>query len=164
MTRALVFAYTLRNKRGVGHIGGDVDANEIDAATAARVADWCLCELIRFFHAMSLGEAQALLDAISVRQLSAVWSVGGKKRVLEAGLDYKSQVLMLLYGETEVGVSIEDLFEWVEYSRMDNFKKNVLNQLHKDRLIEWDKPIQVAIISPTGAQRVEDEILPKLKK
>ena len=33
MPRALVFVYTLRNKRGIGHIGGDVDANHIDAMT-----------------------------------------------------------------------------------------------------------------------------------
>src|SRR5262249_40044781 len=31
MPRALVFIYTLRNKRGIGHVGGDVDANRIDS-------------------------------------------------------------------------------------------------------------------------------------
>ena len=34
--RALLLIYTLRNKRGIGHIGGDVEANEIDAATCMR--------------------------------------------------------------------------------------------------------------------------------
>ena len=45
--RALVFLYTVRNQRGIGHVGGDVDANGIDAATIARVTDWILWELIR---------------------------------------------------------------------------------------------------------------------
>ena len=30
--RAVSFLYTLRNKRGIGHVGGDVDANAIDGA------------------------------------------------------------------------------------------------------------------------------------
>ena len=30
--RALVFLYTLRGKRGIGHVGGDIEANEIDSA------------------------------------------------------------------------------------------------------------------------------------
>ncbi len=47
MPRALNFLHAIRNKRGVAHESGDVDANEIDAATCVRVADWCLCELIR---------------------------------------------------------------------------------------------------------------------
>ena len=44
--RALMFMYTVRSKRGIGHVGGDVEANEIDAATIIRVADWIICELI----------------------------------------------------------------------------------------------------------------------
>src|SRR5262245_34585654 len=44
--RSLVFLYTLRGKRGIGHVGGDVEANEIDATTTVRVCDWVLCELI----------------------------------------------------------------------------------------------------------------------
>src|SRR5690349_5304997 len=38
--RALVFLYTMRNKRGIGHVGGDVDANQIDAVTAVGISDW----------------------------------------------------------------------------------------------------------------------------
>ena len=37
--RAIVFMYTMRNKRGIGHVGGDLEANKIDSATLARVAD-----------------------------------------------------------------------------------------------------------------------------
>lgn len=163
MPRALLIAYTLRNKRGIGHVGGDVNANEIDAATCVRLADWCLCELIRVFHTLSLEEAQAILDAISVRQLPAIWAVAGKRRVLDTSLNYKSQVLLLLHAEPEPGTLVEDLFDWVEHSRMDNFKAQVLRRLHDDRLIEWDRETGSATISPSGAKKVEEEILPKIK-
>lgn len=54
--RALIFLYTMRNKRGIGHIGGDIDANRIDGETINRTADWILCELIRLYHKMPIEE------------------------------------------------------------------------------------------------------------
>ena len=41
-----MFLYALRNKRDIGHVGGDIEANEIDALIAARVADW-LARILR---------------------------------------------------------------------------------------------------------------------
>src|SRR5207237_1199815 len=65
MPRALVFVYTLRNKRGIGHVGGDIDANHIDAMTIARTCDWIVCELIRVYHNLSLEDAQAIIDSVA---------------------------------------------------------------------------------------------------
>src|SRR5579875_2148788 len=67
--RSIDYVYTLRNKRAIGHVGGDVDANETDAALCVRALDWCMAELIRVFHALSLEEAQELIDSLAVRQL-----------------------------------------------------------------------------------------------
>ena len=163
LPRALLFVYTMRNKRGIGHAAGDVDANAIDSATYMRVADWCICDLVRLYHSMSLEEAQALLDAISTRQLPEVWSVAGKRRVLEPSLSYKSQVLLLLHGEEAVGAPSEDLCSWVEHPRERDFRANVLRVLHKARLVEFDETDQMVTLSPTGAREVEDHILPSLR-
>ena len=159
LPRALVFLYTMRNKRGIGHIGGDVDANEIDTAVMTRTADWVLCELVRIHHGMSLEEAQDLVDSISVRQLPAIWEVAGKKRVLKKGLSSSDQVLLILYSSKETAVLVEDLCDWIEYSNLSVFKARVLKTLHKKRMIEYDKETDVVLLSPTGAQRVEDHIL-----
>lgn len=163
MPRALNFLYTLRNKRGIGHEGGDVDANQIDAATAVRVADWCIAELIRVVHAISLEEAQGLLDAIAEREVPQVWEVANAKRVLDPSLNYREQTLLLLYTE-EAPVPVEDLFAWVEHPRMSNFRTHVLLPLHRDRLIEYDRETETAVLSPTGAERVDDEIIQKLRR
>lgn len=157
--RALCFLYTLRNKRGFAHVGGDLDSDPIDAATCVRVADWCLCELIRVVHALSLEEAQALTNAIASRELPEIWEVAGKKRVLRTNLGYKEQTLLLLYSQPDEAILIEDLFEWTEYSRLDLYKSRILTPLHKDRLIEWDRSTDTAHISPTGIHMVESEIL-----
>lgn len=163
MPRALNFLYTLRNKRGIGHEGGDVDANEIDAATAVRLADWCVSELIRVVHSISLEEAQALLDVIAEREVPQVWSVASAKRVLDPTLNYREQTLLLLYAE-EAPVPVEDLLAWVEHPRMSNYRTHVLLPLHRDRLIEYDRETETAVLSPTGAERVDEEIIPQLRK
>lgn len=163
MPRALAFLYTLRNKRGIGHEGGDVDSNEIDAATCVRTADWCLSELIRVVHEMSLEEAQALLDAIAEREVPYVWDIAGIKRVLDPSLTAREQVLVLLYSDPEIAVPVEDLFEWVEYGRKDHFRTNVLVPLHRARLVEFDNDTSTVLLSPLGATETEVNVLPKVK-
>ncbi len=161
--RALLFLSTLRNKRGIGHEGGDVDANEIDAATCVRVADWCLSELIRVVHTLSLEEAQALLDAIAEREVPHVWAGAGVKRVLDPLLPTRDQVLILLYSEPDTAVPVEDLFEWTEYGRLDNFRSRVLQVLHRERFVEYDRQTDTVLLTPRGADEVDQTILPKIK-
>jgi hypothetical protein len=159
MPRAIVFVYTLRNKRGIGHVGGDVDANHIDAMTIARACDWMACELIRVYHQLSLEEAQDIVDSLALRNLPDVWNVAGKKRVLRNGLIFKDQVLLLCYSSQETTVFAEDLFAWVEYSNQAVFKSKVLGALHKERLVEYDRESDLVTISPTGIKEVETRIL-----
>lgn len=157
--RAVGFLYTIRNKRGIGHAGGEVEANAIDAATCVRVCDWCLCELLRMHHNMFLEEAQALLDAIAVRAVPSVWLVNGRKRVLDTALDYRSQALLLVYSSADASVMEEDLRDWMEYPTPARFRERVLRPLHSARLIEWDKDTGTVSISPTGVAQVEARIL-----
>jgi hypothetical protein len=159
LPRAVSFIYTIRNKRGIGHVGGDVEANGIDAATCVRVADWCLCELVRLHHGFSLEEAQALVDTIVVREVPKVWAVAGRKRVLDTSLDYRSQALLLLYANAEGAVLAEDLQDWVEYPDNSKFRSRVLLTLHRERLIEWDDENGAIELSPKGALYVEQRIL-----
>lgn len=159
--RALVFLYTLRNKRGIGHEGGDVDANEIDSATCVRLADWCLCEFIRVYHSLSLEEAQAVLDAVAEREVPEVWTVAGKKRVLEPGMTYGDQVLRLLYSDPDTAVAVEDLVDWTDHPSAKDFRRQVLAPLHRKRFVEFDRDSQTVLLSPTGAAEAEDELVRK---
>lgn len=156
--RALLYIYTLRNKRGIGHVGGDVEANQIDAASCLRTADWCVCELIRLYHKLPLEEAQEILDAIVVRQTPAVWLVGGKRRVLNHSLGYADQVLLLLHGSEDTVVLSEDLADWIEHPRLSDFRHKVLSALHANRLVEWDRESDTIVISPLGVKRVEETL------
>jgi hypothetical protein len=149
----------LRNKRGIGHEAGDIDANQIDASAAVRIADWCMCEIVRVYHALSLEEAQALCDAIVAREFPRVWQVFGKKRVLDTSLSYADQTLLLLYSDPSSAVPAEDLIEWTEHSNPAVFRRDVLTKLHRARHIEWDRETHMAIIGPKGIARVEASLL-----
>jgi hypothetical protein len=111
---------------------------------------------------ISLEEAQGLLDAIAEREVPQVWSVANVKRVLDPSLNYREQTL-LLYGETEP-VPVEDLCDWMEHPRMDAFRTRVIRPLHRGRPIEYDGETETAVLSPTGTERVDEQIVPKLRK
>lgn len=159
LPRALLPLYEIRNNRGVGHVGGDVDPNLMDATVVYSMASWVMAELIRIFHNVSTGEAQEAVDALSERKLPLVWSPGGNlKRVLDTDLKATDQTLLILH--QSVGwVSESDLFKSVEYSTTTMYRKNVLVRAHKARLIEYDKNEKRARISPKGSAHVEQKIV-----
>lgn len=153
--RAILFIYTLRNKRGIGHIGGDVDANKIDTVSIVTATDWVICELIRIYHNLSLEEAQDLIDSISIKELPIIWEVAGKKRILNDKLSSQDKVLILLYSEKDSFVLSEDLCSWIEYSVLAMFKKRVLEPLHKKKFIEFDRENDCVYLSPLGVKQAE---------
>jgi hypothetical protein len=156
--RMLPVLYEIRNNRGVGHVGGDVDPNHMDAEAVHGMASWVMAELVRIFHDVTTEVAQETVDALVERVTPLIWEVGTVKRVLVAGMSAKSQVLILLHHSTG-WVSVMDLFNWVEYSNASVFRSSVLKPLHKARLVEFDAAGGRARISPLGTKLVEENLL-----
>lgn len=156
--RALIFLYDIRNQRGVGHVGGDVDANNMDASAVVAMASWVMAELVRIFHGVSTKEAQDTVEALVERKTPLIWEVEGVKRVLDPGMGAKDQALLFLHHSTG-WVAASDLQKWVEYKNTTNFRDNVLSPLHKARLLEFDTRSDRSRISPTGAADVELRLL-----
>ena len=153
--RLLPVLYDVRNNRGVGHVGGDVDANHMDAEAVQAMASWVMAELVRIFHGVSTLEARDTIDALVERKSPVIWEVEGVKRVLDPGISAKNKVLTLMHHSTG-WVPEADLFKWVEYSDASIFRRAVLKPLHKERLIEFDAEKGRAKISPRGAKDVEE--------
>jgi hypothetical protein len=157
--RMILPLYEIRNNRGVGHVGGDVSPNYMDATAVYGMASWIMAELIRIFHGISTLEAQESADAVVERKHPLVWQIEETKRVLHPDMVAKDQALLLLY--TEPGwVSVEDLVSWVEYRNVGLFRIRVLRPAHKLRLIEFDEQNARLRISPLGVTEVEKRILP----
>lgn len=152
---ALHFLYTVRNKRSVGHVGGDVDPNHMDAKAVVGTANWIVAELVRIFHHVSIDEAQNLVEALVEKRIPVVWEVAGRRRVLEADLGYKDTTLLLLYNDFPEPADARRLHEWCEAGRYYDYERRTLSPLHDNRLIEYDDDEGMVYLSPKGVRRVE---------
>jgi hypothetical protein len=155
--RLLMALYEIRNNRGVGHTGSDVNANHMDATLVLAGAKWVVAELVRIFHNIEPEDAAAVVDAMVERIIPSVWTVGTFRRVLATGVSMKDQTLLLLYS-TPGPVAETDLARWVEHSNPSVYRRDVLATAHKDRLIEYDRTTGLVYLSPLGTAHVEDKL------
>jgi hypothetical protein len=156
--RMLIALYEIRNNRGVGHVGGDVDPNHMDATCVLYIAKWVLSELIRVFHGVSTDQATEIVDALSDRELTLLWKINGMTRVLDTSLSMTEQTLLLLYG-SQAGMSEIELLSSIEHSNPSVFRRDILRRAHKKRWIDYDETARQAAISPLGSKHVERTIL-----
>lgn len=159
--RMLVALYEVRNNRGVGHVGGDVDPNLMDATAVYSMTSWVLAELVRIFHGVTTDDARAAVAALVERKTPLIWQNDASKRVLDVSISKADQTLLLLHQSTG-WVTDKDLCLWVEYSSVSMFRARILKPLHKARLIEFESRGGRAHISPSGAKDVEERLLPRL--
>jgi hypothetical protein len=163
--RTLPSLYEVRNQRGVGHVGGDVDSNHMDATYVVAASNWILAELVRVFHNLSIAEAQQLVDAIAERRVPLIWQGSEVKRVLDPTIEAKDQVLLLL-ASSPGRVDVKDLRAWTEYKNVTRFV-DLLKQLHKVRLIEFYEVESKVEILPPGsleASKISDRYRPNFLK
>lgn len=152
--RILPALYEIRNNRNVGHVGGDVAANKMDATISREACAWVVAELVRIFHSASIEEAQEVVDSLVERVHPLVWQVGDLKRVLSPGMKAGDRALVLLYS-TLGWVKATELQKWVRYQA--NFRRQVLKKLFDRHLVELvdDK----VLITPLGSRYVEQKLL-----
>lgn len=155
--RMLVALYEIRNNRGVGHIGGDVDPNHMDANAVLYMSKWIMAELVRVFHNVSTENATKAVDAIVERIIPVLWKVGNKHRILKIDLSMKEKTLVILYKVND-WIQESDLVDWVEHTNASIYRRDVLRKLHKEKFIEYDEENKKAKISPLGVREVEREI------
>lgn len=157
--RMLIALYEIRNNRGVGHVGGDVNPDHMDAVCVLHMAKWVMAELVRIFHDMTTVEATAAVESLSERELTILWRIDGVTRVLDTSLTMMDQTLLLLYG-APAGLTETELLASVEHSNAAVYRRDVLRRAHGRRWIEYNETTKKATISPTGSKLVEDNFLP----
>lgn len=157
--RLLPALYEIRNNRGVGHVGGDVNPNFMDSTAVVSTASWVMAELIRVLHRVSTAEAQQLVDNLVERRLPLVWKSGDLRRVLDPKLSLKDQILLLI-ASTAIKVPVDRLFQWLDYGDRAYFNR-LLRRLHRDRFIEFDGESQEVEMLPPGSDYVSDLLAAK---
>lgn len=156
--RMLMALYEIRNNRGVGHVGGDVNPNHMDAICVLQMSKWITAELIRVFHNISTVDATRVVEALSDRELSLIWKINGVSRVLNNSLSLLDKTLVLLYS-SPTGVKDTELCASIEPSSLSNYRRDILVKAHKNRLLEYDVKTRLTTISPLGSRYVEEKIL-----
>lgn len=156
--RMLVPLYEVRNNRGVGHAGGDVDPNHMDATCVLYMSKWVVAELVRHLNDLPVERATEVVDALVERETPLVWKVNGKRRVLDASMLKRDAALLLLHG-CAGAVHESELVGWVEYSNPSMFRSKLLKVAHRDRLVEYDDGTGMVDLSPLGVKYVEDNLI-----
>jgi hypothetical protein len=110
--RALAAVHNVRNRRDVGHIAADVDANVMDATYVVATCNWVLGEFLRLFHQCSPEEAQAYVEAVVKRRAPFIQVFGETPFVLRPGLSARDEILALLYQRGTLGASLQQLDAW----------------------------------------------------
>jgi hypothetical protein len=152
--RLLPALYEIRNNRGVGHVGGDVDPNHMDAVAVLSMANWAMAELVRVFHAVSVAEAQGLVDSLAERRVPLVWEGSGVKRVLDPTLALKDQLLLLI-ATAPMSVLTADLLNWSDYDKKAYFIR-LLRRLHAERYVDLSADETTVQILPPGSRYVSN--------
>jgi hypothetical protein len=160
--RMLIALYEIRNNRGVGHVGGEVNPNQMDATCVLYISKWIVSELVRLFHNVDTETAGNAIDAIVERVLPVVWKVGERLRVLDTTIKMKERTLLLLY-HSATPLKEQELFEWVEHSNASTYRQEVLRSLHREKFIEYDENARLIHLSPKGIMHVEKNVLSKAK-
>ncbi|MFI9104304.1 hypothetical protein ACIGXA_27690 [Streptomyces fildesensis] len=152
--RMLIALYEIRNNRGVGHAGGDVDPNHMDATAVLYMGKWLVAELVRVLHGITTEQATDLVDALIEREIPLIWTDGERKRVLKKGLTWKQKMLLMMLSERgQVGEN--DLFKWLEHSNAPRFRRDVLRPAHKENLIDFEEVSATIQLLPPGIAEAE---------
>ncbi|HEX2469744.1 MAG TPA: hypothetical protein VHK05_04070, partial [Candidatus Limnocylindrales bacterium] len=142
----------------VGHVGGEVPSNHMDATYVVGAAKWLVAELVRIFHQVDVKTATAFVEALIERDTPAVWEVvPGTKRVLNTKMSVRDKVLLLLHA-TPGPVRDADLRDWTEYANAARFRTAILTGLHDDKLVDYARATGLVRLSQPGARYVEERL------
>lgn len=144
--RVLYSIYSIRNKRGAGHLTG-VSPNEMDATFILYSTKWVLAELVRLNSTLDPDETLVLISSIVERELDLIWKKDGIVRILDTQMLKNQQVLVLLYDENTQ--TEEKLRKAIEYSNPTDFRK-ILKKFHKERFLEYDSKQRICTITTKG--------------
>jgi hypothetical protein len=158
--RMLPALYEVRNNRNVGHVGGDVDPNHMDAVVALSMCNWIMAELVRVFHKLTIGEAQQVVDALAEVRIPVIWSSDdGIKRVLRPELKLREQILLLVAASIPDATAAQ-LIQWVEHSDT-KYVMRTIRHLHAKRHVEFTEKTGKVRVLPPGAKAVQNLIRKK---
>jgi hypothetical protein len=155
--RTLQVIYDIRNKRDIGHIGGDVDANFSDSTLSLTACSWVLTEFLRLYYTADISEAQQLVNSIVKLKVPLIQDFNGFLKILNPKLKLPLKILTLLYYRGSDGALIDELHQWLHNKITTNHMNNTLNRLEFEKAFihrENDR----CFITDTGIEYAQKKI------
>jgi hypothetical protein len=131
--RTLQVVYDIRNKRDVGHIGGDVDSNFTDATLTLLSSNWVMTELIRIYYTSSIDVAQNMVNSIIKIRIPLIQDFNGFLKILKPDLKLPEKILALLYCRGSEGASTKELKLWLSNRVRTDHMNLTLDKLENER-------------------------------
>jgi hypothetical protein len=150
--RILPALYEIRNNRGVGHVGGDVDPNYMDSSIVVSMTSWIMAEIVRVLHNTTTQEAQTIVNNLVERRIPLVWKSENIRRILDPNLPLKDQAIILIASSSKK-VNINELCNWLDQKNTKYINK-ILRTYHAKRFIEYNTKSQEVEILPPGSDYV----------
>jgi hypothetical protein len=155
--RALQLVHDIRNKRDVGHVGGDVDANYTDATLSLTTCNWIMAELLRIYYTSDINTAQELVDSLIKIRIPLLQDFNGFLKILKPELSVPDKILVLLYYRAKQGATIEELNIWLSNKVQISHMNVTLQRLEHARAF-IHRANNLCFITDTGMRYVENNI------
>jgi predicted transcriptional regulator len=155
--RTLQVIYDIRNKRDVGHAGGDVDANFSDATLSLACCNWVMTELLRIYYTSDITTAQKLVDSLVKIRIPLIQDFNGFLKLLDPKLFLPQKILALLYYRDSNGATIEELNLWLANRIKRGHMSQTLDKLEHEKAF-IHKNNSRYFITETGKKFAEENI------
>lgn len=155
--RTLQVIYDIRNKRDVGHVGGDVDSNFTDATLSLVCCNWVMTEFIRIYYTSDITTAQNLVNSLVKIRIPLIQDFNGFLKILKPELKLPEKVLAFLYYRGSEGATVKELNHWLSNRIQTGHMNLTLGKLEHEKAYvhrEGDR----YFITDTGRRFVEENI------
>ena len=155
--RTLQVIYDIRNKRDIGHAGGDVDANFSDATLSLVSCNWALTEFLRIYYTSDIQTAQKFVNSLVKVRIPLIQDFNGFLKILNPKLKVPDKLLSLLYYCGGDGATVQDLHKWLANRIQVGHMNATLDRIeHEKGYIHKDG--ERCFITDTGRRYVEENI------
>jgi hypothetical protein len=155
--RTLQVIYDIRNKRDVGHVGGDVDSNFTDATLSLVCCNWVMTEFIRIYYTSDIATAQDLVNSLVKIRIPLIQDFNGFLKILKPELKLPEKVLAFLYYRGPEGATVKELNHWLANRIQTGHMNLTLGRLEHEKAYVHRKGDRY-FITDTGRRYVEKHI------
>jgi hypothetical protein len=161
IAKAIELVYRFRNQRGVAHISKDYDANLLDSMLVVHIGKWIFAEFLRLSWNKDRNVIAETISQLVQIEHALIHELDGVPLVLATNITAKEEILILLNHASTNCLSRESIKQQAPL-RSPQAINGAISDLIETKQIRVLGKSEVAL-TPTGAKRVMEEIMPKMK-